>query len=140
MNTMKPSAGTQTARLAAKNVSDNATYGSTRIAINESLPALVRGVEADGSRFSQEGVIDIFSSSSFSLRLSRRLNEGRRIFVVILVDEVLVALRGIVGDTRATPDETYISAIAIAHFRFLPVLHDGTSPDWLRKMLDTYKA
>lgn len=135
MNIIKSGTATQTTRLAATNAHDGAAYESKKVAIKDLLPAFVRGVDVDGNCFSQEGVIDIFSSSSFNLRLTRRLIEGRRVFVVILIDRVLVAMRGIVGDTMATPDDTYISVIAIVHYRFLPAMPNGSSPDWLRKML-----
>lgn len=109
--------------------------GRAYVLTDDPLPAFVRGVDVDGERFTQEGVIDIFSSSSFKLRLPRRLYEGRRVFVVILIDRVLVALRGTIGDTKPAPDDSYTSAIAIIHYRFLPVTPDGSSPEWLSRML-----
>jgi hypothetical protein len=83
------------------------------------FPAQVRGVDASGATFLTQTVVDNFGATEFDLCLGRRVEEGRRLLVVIDIHEATVALHGNVRRAEPQADGSHRMTVAVMHHRFL---------------------
>lgn len=83
------------------------------------FPARVRGVDAGGSPFQARTLIDNFGADEFELRLTRRVEPGRRLLVVADIHEATVALHCEVLCAAPGPDGSHLLTVAVKHHRFL---------------------
>lgn len=83
------------------------------------FPALVRGVEADGQRFTINTVLDHLSPTDFYLCLDRQVETFARLLAITKILTVTVALRGTVLHVEPQEDALYGLTVAITRHRFL---------------------
>ena len=91
------------------------------------FPATVRGVDADGERFTLDTVLDNLSAGGLYLRLARPVRRGMKLFIVVRlstcrdpeVPAARVALQGVVLRTEPQPDGRCGVVVAFQHHRFL---------------------
>jgi hypothetical protein len=83
------------------------------------FPAQVRGVDSSGATFLTQTVVDNFGATEFDLSLARRVEEGRRLLVVINIHEATVALHGNVRRAEPQADGSHRMTVAVTHHRFL---------------------
>lgn len=83
------------------------------------FPALVRGVDASGEPFQVHTLLDNFGATEFYLRLSRRVDVGRRLFVLADIYEASIALHGRVMRLDEQPDGAFGLTVAVQHHRFI---------------------
>lgn len=81
--------------------------------------AQVRGVDSSGATFHTRTVVDNFGATEFDLSLARRVEEGRRLLVVIDIHEATVALHGNVSRAVSQADGSHRMTVAVTHHRFL---------------------
>jgi hypothetical protein len=89
--------------------------------------AAVRSVDVDDHRFEEHTVLDNFSSSGLYLRLSRRVQQGIRLFVVIRLSAIpntdgsaaCIALLGLALRTESRPGGVFGTAIRLTNHRFI---------------------
>lgn len=87
----------------------------------------VRGIDADGKEFEANTLLDNISVSGLYLRLSRRVNTGARLFVIIHLSACLpdggfagrAALSGIVLRSEPRSGELWGLALRFTRYRFL---------------------
>ena len=90
------------------------------------FPALVRGVDVRGERFTVHTVLENLSACGLFLRLPRSIEPGATLFLVVRLSPVAsevsapqVALRGTVLRAEPQADGTYGVALAFDRHRFL---------------------
>jgi hypothetical protein len=83
------------------------------------FPAQVRGVDSSGATFHTQTLIDDFGATGFDLLLTRRVEAGRRLLVVIDIHEATVAMHGNVQRAESQADGSHRMTVAVTHHRFL---------------------
>jgi hypothetical protein len=99
--------------------------GAVRIAMP--FPAIVRGMDQTGDRFTLDAVLDNLSSTGLYLRLAQPVERGATLFVVVRlaiapahqVPAACVAVRGVVLRAEPQPDGTGGIAVMFTRHRFL---------------------
>jgi hypothetical protein len=82
------------------------------------FPAQVRGVDSSGATFNTQTLIDDFGATWFDLLLTRRVEAGRRLLVVVDIHEATVALHGNVQRAESQADGSHRMTVAVTHHRF----------------------
>ncbi len=91
------------------------------------FPATVRGIDADGERFTMDTVLDNLSAGGLYLRLARPVRRGMKLFIVVRlstcrdpeVPAARVALQGVVLRAEPQPDGRCGVAVVFQRHRFL---------------------
>lgn len=89
------------------------------------FPALVRGVDVHQQAFEAQTLLDNLSANGLSLRLTRCVELGATLFIVLRLGvqpdapAPRVALRGVVQRVEPNSDATCTVAILFSHYRFL---------------------
>jgi hypothetical protein len=83
------------------------------------FPALVRGVEANGQRFTINAELKHLSPTDFYLCLDRQVETFARLLAITKIFTVAVALRGTVLHVEPQQDALYGLTVAITRHRFL---------------------
>lgn len=89
------------------------------------FPALVRGVDVHQQAFEEQTVLDNLSASGLSLRLTRCVELGASLFVVLRLGvqpdapAPRVALRGVIQRVEPNHDATCTLAVVFSRYRFL---------------------
>ncbi|MBV9787153.1 MAG: PilZ domain-containing protein [Chloroflexi bacterium] len=89
------------------------------------FPALVRGVDVHQQAFEEQTVLDNLSASGLSLRLTRCVEQGASLFVVLRLGiqpdapAPRVALRGVIQRVEPNHDATCRLAVVFSRYRFL---------------------
>jgi hypothetical protein len=99
--------------------------GAVRIAMP--FPAIVRGIDQTGDRFTLDAVLDNLSSTGLYLRLAQPVERGATLFVLVRlaiapahqVRAACVAVQGVVLRAEPQPDDTCGIAVVFTRHRFL---------------------
>jgi hypothetical protein len=91
------------------------------------FPALVRGIDANNQAFEEETVLDNLSAAGLSLPLTRLVQPGTRLFLVIRLSTEpadtapgpRIAVRGVAYRVEQRSTKTYSLAIMFKQYRFL---------------------
>ena len=83
------------------------------------FPVRVRGVDAEGARFSGEAALDDMSAADFNLCLPQRADVGRRLLAVIRLCGAVVALSGVVRRAEPQGDGGCRLNVLVMRYRFL---------------------
>lgn len=83
------------------------------------FPALVRGVDADGERFTINTELEHLSPTDFYVCLDRQVETFARLLVITKIFTVAVALRGTVLHVESQEHALYGLTVAITRHRFL---------------------
>lgn len=87
--------------------------------IDGPFPALVRGVDADGQKFTINTEIKHLSSTDFYLCLDRQVETFARLLAVAKIFTVRVALRGTVVHIEPQEHALCGVSVAITRYKFL---------------------
>lgn len=90
------------------------------LSISGPFPALVRGVDAAGEKFTVNGQLDHLSYVDFYLRLDRQVETFARLLAVTKISRASVVLRGTVLCVEPREQGEYGLTVAITRHRFLP--------------------
>lgn len=91
------------------------------------FPVTVRGVDTDGNAFQVQTVLDHLGARGFSVRLTRCVQPGTKLFAVICLSHPTalnapgprVAVRGVVQGTSLARDGQYGVQVQFTRHRFL---------------------
>ena len=83
------------------------------------FPAQVRGVDATGTPFHLQTLIDDFGAMEFDLRLACRVEIGAQLLVIADIHEATIALHATVLRAEQLAGGAYRTAVAVTHHRFL---------------------
>ncbi len=93
--------------------------------IYDPFKATVRGTAFNDERFTVETILDSFSTRELSMRLSKRVEEGARLFIVVQLSDadgedfkpMRVALRGVVERVERKPSNIYQVDVSFRRYR-----------------------
>ena|SRR5688572_4933307 len=95
--------------------------------IYDTFPVTVRGVDAEGEAFESETVLDNFSAGGLYFRLSRRVEPGAKLDLIIRLTPIpdngvnapRVLMHGVVLRAESRPCETCGVAVGSISYHFL---------------------